>query len=281
LSRGYQLSDAHIVDYQVYQLPGVRGAFRGPPLTSDRYIACIGAAQTFGRFVQTPFPSLVAEALGVEALNLGQGGVGPSFALGVPGLMDYINRAEAVIVQVVSGRSQSNSMFRIVNHSNRGMNLVEGREQRAEEFYTWLIGQGVDVARKIVAETRENYVDEMTRLLHAIEPPKILLWFSVRSPDYEDRWELPLWRMWREFPHLVNREMVNRLRAHSNRYVECISRRGLPQPLFDRSGQPTSFQSYSLPGGPQIRKTENNYYPSPEMHEDAAALLMPACRELR
>ena len=161
------------------------------------------------------------------------------------------------------------------------MNLVEGREQRAEEFYTWLIGQGVDVARKIVAETRENYVDEMTRLLHAIEPPKILLWFSVRSPDYEDRWELPLWRMWREFPHLVNREMVNRLRAHSNRYVECISRRGLPQPLFDRSGQPTSFQSYSLPGGPQIRKTENNYYPSPEMHEDAAALLMPACRELR
>jgi len=97
LSRGYQLSDAHIVDYQVYQLPGVRGVFRGPPLTSDRYVACIGAAQTFGRFVQNPFPSLLAEALGVEALNLGRGGVGPSFALSEPGLMDSINRAEAAI----------------------------------------------------------------------------------------------------------------------------------------------------------------------------------------
>jgi hypothetical protein len=26
--------------------------------------------------------------------------------------------------------------------------------------------------------------------------------------------------------------------------------------------------------------TENRYYPSPEMHEDAAAMLIPVCREI-
>ena len=54
MSAEYQLSDAHIVDYELYQLPGVDDVFRGPPIQSDQYVACLGAAQTFGRFVQAP-----------------------------------------------------------------------------------------------------------------------------------------------------------------------------------------------------------------------------------
>jgi len=280
MSRGYQRRDAHIVDYKIYELPGVDCGFRGPRPNSSEYIACVGASQTFGRFVQTPFPQLLAEALGIETMNLGRGGTSPSFHRSDPKLLEYINRARLVIVQVLSGRSQSNSLFQIENHSDHGINLADGQKASADQFYSWLLAQDMELAHKVVTETRDNYVSAMAQLLEAISPPKILLWFSARSPEYEESWKLPTWRLWGEFPQFVNREMVDRLRSYSDRYVECVSRRGTPQPLFDLAGNRTTFKSFALPGVEGVVKTENRYYPSPEMHEDAAELLIPACREL-
>lgn len=280
MSIGYQQTDAHIIDYELYQLPGIRCHFRGPPITSDQYVACVGAAQTFGRFVSTPFPRLISRALGVDALNLGRGGAGPTFPLSNPKLLDYINRARIVIVQVLSGRSQSNSLFRILGHGMRGINLVDGREVTADEFYTWLVNQDARLARKIIDETRENYVLAMAELLNAIKPPKILFWFSMRSPEYSEQLSLPVWRLWGEFPQLVNRTMIEQLRDLADIYIECVSRRGSPQPLFDRSGNPTSFRGFSPSPTQAVMQNQNCYYPSPEMHEDAATLLIPACRDL-
>ena len=276
----YQDCDAHIIDYEIYQLPGIDGVFRGPPIKSEEYVACVGAAQTFGRFVQTPFPRLISRTLGIDALNLGRGAAGPAFFLSNPRLMEYINRARIAIVQVLSGRSQSNSLFSIVGNGMHGINLVDGRELSADQFYTWLMGQDAQLAQKIVAETRENYVLAMTQLLDAIKPPKILFWFSVRSPEYQEHLKLPLGRLWGEFPQFVNRAMLDQLRSRADAYVECISRRGLPQPLFDRSGNPTSFKAFSSCPSKVVMRTENHYYPSPQMHEDAATLLIPCLQQV-
>ena len=279
MSIGYQHADGHIIDYELYQLPGVRYDLRGPRVTTEQYVACVGAAQTFGRFAERPFPKLISSALGMDALNLGRGGAGPNYPLSNPTLLQYINRARVVIVQVLSGRSQSNSLFRTVHDGMMGIHLVDGREVSAMDFYEWLLNQGPDLTNKIVAETRENYVSAMSQMLDAIKPPKILLWFSTRTPEYQERWESTIWKLWGEFPHLVNREMVDRIRGYADRYVECVSRRGWPQKLFDRNGNPTSFKPF-FPAPGEVARTENRYYPSPEMHEDAAALLVPACREI-
>jgi hypothetical protein len=279
LQRGYQHRDAHIIDYEVYELPGVVGFFRGPSVRSDTYIACIGAAQTFGRFVPAPFPALLSRLLGIEALNLGRGGAGPTYHGSSPQLLHYINRAQLVIVQVFSARSLSNSLFRTSGHGMMGVNLTDGTPASASQFYTWLMGQGTELAQQVVAETRERYVAAVTTLLEAIRPPKILFWLSVRSPVYQEIWELPVARLWGEFPHLVNQGMVERLRGCCDAYVECVSRRGLPQQIRDRDGNPTWFNG-ALPGEPEVRRTLNRYYPSPEMHEDAARALLPVCREL-
>ena len=64
--------------------------------------------------------------------------------------------------------------------------------------------------------------------------------------------------------HLVNRAMVEQIRGHADVYVQCVSSRGSPHPIVDSNGNPAL----------------NRYYPAPEMHEDAARLLLPACREL-
>jgi Domain of unknown function (DUF6473) len=281
--QGYQRIDGHFIDYELYELPRVRGSFRGPPVDGEDYVACLGGAQTFGRFVQKPFPKLLAETLGISALNLGRGGASPTFPLSDPALLDYVNRARLVIVQVFSGRSQSNSLFQIVGHGMVGVNLANRSEASADEFYSWLLGQDKELARKIIAETRENYVRSMTQLFDAIVKPKILLWFSVRKPDYQEELTSSLHRLWAEFPQLVNRPMMDQLQNRCDLYVECVSRRGMPQPIpptewaeLRNLRNPLDFPSQE----PKIVKTENRYYPSPEMHQDAAELLIPACRKL-
>src|SRR5258706_2110901 len=114
---GYQERDRHIIDYDMYELPRVRphpgnGWFRGPPVTDNRYIAFVGGAQTFGCFAPYPYPILLSRRLGIQTLNLGYGGACPTYHTSNMPLMDYINRSCCVVVQIMSGRSQSNSKFR-------------------------------------------------------------------------------------------------------------------------------------------------------------------------
>lgn len=277
----YQIADAHFIDYRLYRLPGVKGPLRGPAVESDRYIACVGAAQTFGRFVDKPYHMLIASALGIEALNLGRGGASSTFVAENPILMEHVNRAPLVVVQILSGRSQSNSMFQILDNGMRGINLETGQACSAPEFYTWLMGKDKELTRRIVEETRTNYIRSMTQLLDAIKPPKILLWFSNRTPEYQERLGGSLVDLFGQFPQFVNRIMVEALRGHADAYVECISRRGIPQPIVDRGVFPVIFDGAPLPPpSPESIVTVNTYYPSPEMHEDAAALLIPVCREM-
>jgi Domain of unknown function (DUF6473) len=263
-SMGYQECDQHIIDYQMYELTGVAphpgsGQFRGPPVTGSRYIACVGAAQTFGRFCA---------------------GAGPTFHNSSPELLRYINNAEVVIVQVLSARSQSNSSFRTWSHARDGVRQSDGVLMPAERFYQELILREPDRVAEIVEETRKAYVRDMLRLLRDITPPAILFWFSVRPPDYTAAYELPLDRLFGSFPQLVNKAMVDQLRVAAERYVECVTARGLPQPLFDREGRRTTVTQQDDFGPSTVVYDHNVYYPSPDMHTDAAAALAGPCRQL-
>jgi Domain of unknown function (DUF6473) len=284
-SMGYQECDQHIIDYQMYELAGVTphpgsGQFRGPQVTGSRYIACVGAAQTFGRFCAEPFPMLLRREVGIETMNLGQAGAGPTFHNSSPGLLRYINNAEVVIVQVLSARSQSNSMFRTFSHARAGIRQSDGALMPAERFYHELMLHEPDRVAGIVEETRKGYVEAMLRLLRDITPPTILFWFSVRRPDYTAAYDLPLDRLFGSFPQLVNGAMVDRLSVAADRYVECITARGLPQPLFDLRGRPTTVTQQDDFGPSTVVYDHNPYYPSPGMHADAAAALAGPCRQL-
>src|SRR5687768_12640927 len=111
---GYQARDYEIVDYQMYELPGTGLWLRGPileALSSGNYFTCVGAAQTFGCFCDAPYPQLLSQQLGIPALNLGYGGAGPQFFSSQNALVDYINGGKFLVLQAMSGRSQSNSLF--------------------------------------------------------------------------------------------------------------------------------------------------------------------------
>jgi len=274
---GYPDLDGHIVDYEVFDLPPLF-RLRGPepPLEPGSFFACLGAAQTYGRFCQRPFPTILAEELSLPALNLGMAGAGPLFFLRRPELFDCINRARFAIVQVMSARSEDNSVFESLDFG-----LLK-RRSGGEPVLTWpayqelLETEGPDTVRKIVAETRSNFIGYYRELLTRIEVPTILFWFAQRTPDYDEEYS-DVNGVFGSFPQLVDAATMAELAPHADGYVECVSSRGLPQPLFDRfTGEPTTMQDVAVELGGQ-RHTHNYYYPSPEMHEDAAkALLKPA-----
>ncbi len=299
---GYQERDREIVDYQMYQLGETGLWFRGPKpvsLEPNQYFVCIGAAQTFGCFCEDPFPNLLETKLGLPALNLGYGGAGPYFFLRHPALLEYINRAKFVVVQVTSGRSESNSLF-----DSGGLELLtrrsDGAQLGADAAYKELLSDSLwwkmpagkrsfrrlggvlsaKKAKRLVSETRSNWIEHHQALLEQINVPKVLLWFSKRSPDYQERYD-SLRGLFNDFPQLVNRDMVDQIKIGCDEYVECVSQRGIPQPLINRmTGEPTtvdpSFDRKDLGG--KIW-THNTYYPSPEMHQDAFQLLKEVCEK--
>ena len=283
MGKFYQDWDVEIIDYDMYTLQGLD--LRGPRLTQAEYIAYLGAAQTFGRYCHEPFPTLIGQQLQLGTLNLGSGGKGPQYYLQNPQTLDLVNKAKLAVVQVMSGRSVSNSVFESTRGGRSGIRRSNGKKTTSNViFYELISGQdkrglSKSFLQQLVAETRDNYVKAMIELLEKIQVPTILLWFSVRSPDYQEiypsvlprqinRWleqlsngKIGLWRRQNEtrvekflgdFPHLVNQTMVDHLKLYSDRYVEYVGQVGLPQPLKTYTGKSLA---------------PNVYYPSPEMHK--------------
>ena len=287
----YQRRDAEVVDYKLWRLwtPNTGFAMRGPKpinLSSGEFYTAIGAADTFGRFVERPYPELLGEALGISALNMGFAGVGPIF-FNYPRnkiLLNLINRSKFVTISIMSGRSQPNSLFQVDSHSQVRYRLKSGEIVPADLAYQQLLDTSDEATiAAIVAETREQYLEQFIQLLDNITVPKILLWFSRRVPDYTESYDSVL-SLLGGFPHLINRTMIDKLQPHCDEYVECVSAVGLPQQLLNaRTGRPASVVRPRVYVGDRVHMkpsllSANSYYPSPEMHETATKELIPVCK---
>jgi hypothetical protein len=132
--------------------------------------------------------------------------------------------------------------------------------------------------RSLLRETRRNWVSSYANLLREIRVPTVLLWFSRRGWDYPvDHSSVE--GVFGDFPQLIDRATMPRVIPHAAQYVECVSTRGDPQQLISRfTGQPASVRlGDDRPEFGDVRWTHNRYYPTPEMHADAADYLAVAC----
>lgn len=272
---GYQRRDEEIIDYQLWQLKGIKRPIRGPQqenLVSDQYGACIGAAQTFGCYVEQPFPVLLSESINIPILNFGVAGAGPSFFIRNNSFLRYVNDGRFAVVQVMSGRSVSNSLFK----SNGGEMLTrqkDGVTKGAQPMYQDLLDtKNMELIMRVHEETKQAWIEETIVLLNAIRVPKVLLWFSKRNPSYQPGFEKVI-DFFGAFPQLVDKPMLDAVKPYSDYYVEHVSDEGLPQKLFSRyTGEPTSIQMRKDLSGKE--KEFNNYYPSPEMHKGVSEKLI-------
>jgi hypothetical protein len=273
----YQKIDYEIIDYGYQSLENIPHPVRGPlppSLDKGRFIVCVGAAQTFGRFVEKPYPSLLQERLAAPVLNLSKGGVGAAqYRRFSERYLPYLNRAKFVVVQVVTGRNEPNSLFDLTQGGPyQIMRRSDGKAIEAQFLYGDLLASGNrKLIKRVLEETKLSWIDNFTFFLKQISVPKILFWFSERKPRYKVSFK-SINRFLGDYPQLVTDEWIAPLLPHVDEYVECITSSGLPQPLVSRfDGQPVTIT------GLLKKKAENNYYPSPEMHQDAADALFKTC----
>lgn len=284
MNQGYQNDDVRILDYGLWQPPGLGLTIRGPAFDVEPggYGVTLGAAQTFGRFAKNPYPELVSRAIDFPILNLGISGAGPSFFSRRPEMLKVVNRARFAVVQVMSGRSVSNSVFAV--QRNQGLvvdrRVENGRPKFAQDAYQELLRTNeVEELVRLKAEIRWRYAQEFIELLQLIEVPKVLLYFSARPPQYKEGLG-NLNAYWGNFPHFVNQEVIDLLCKHADHYVEAVSGAGLPQLLTDQeTGEP--IEMWPPEKFPDVKlRHHNHYYPSPEMHDVAAKRLIPVCDRL-
>ena len=294
----YPTRDADIVDYRPFTLDGCPVPFRGPGIDPQAapersFFTCLGAAQTYGCFVDHPFPDLLADRLGLSALNLAVGGAGPGFYLQYPALIAAMNRGRFVIVQAMAARHEANSRFAADGYVEYLRDRVRGDSIDSVSAWSRVLEETPGDAPRLVAESQANWLESMRRLRAAITVPVVFLWFS------QGRAAAPAWpellaevgrgpavelvhRMYGAFPQLVDAAIANEAAAMCTAAVNCVSERGMGAPLVNRqTGKPINPADYSGRAVEYVALAtgRNDYYPSQEMHEDAAAALLEVVRK--
>lgn len=201
------------------QYQGSRLLFRGPKRSlSTQYIAFLGGTETYGKFVDHPFPDRLEGSTGATCVNLGWPNAGIDVFLNDRGLMRMARGARLTVLQVPSAANLSNRFYTV--HPRRNDRFLTARAPLrrlypeidfiefsfTRHMLATLKAHSLDRFETVHEELSEIWVARMRRLIEQIGGPVILLWFSDRVPDrFSDAPEMDY------DPALVSRQMMEAL----------------------------------------------------------------------
>lgn len=215
------------LDYLPCSYEGSRLRFRGPRKRLDQeFIACLGGTETYGRFLETPFPALITEKAGFETLNLGVVNAGPEAYLNEPPIIDLANRAEAVVLEITGAQNCSNRFYKV--HPRRNDRFIHASELMAKifrdadftEFHftghllAELKANAPDRYPMLIDELKAAWLGRMQSLMQKLKAPIILLWLGENGPDEDPEAN--------GRPHFIDVEMISQLRENAAEYVEVV-----------------------------------------------------------
>lgn len=244
--------------------------FRGPRQDFSRpYVAFLGGAETQGRFVTAPFPTLLQAGLGVACANLGVAHAGIDTVLLDPELPGIVAGSRLTVLQVSPAYALSNRLYRV--HPRRNDRFLEPSTMLRAlypevdftefSFNRHLLDTLARVAparfRIVLDELRQAWLARMRLFLDRTEGPVVLLWLradptaggAARSLGAE--------------PLFVTRDMLAALRGLGADLVECAVRPASATGELDDMRAPPSHRSAAA------------HLPGPQTHRAIAAALLP------
>lgn len=168
--------------------------FRGPERALSRpYVACLGGAETFGRFVEHPFPALLQQRLGRRCINFGSLFCGAEALLQDEGLTELANGSVLCVLQLPDLGGHSNRFYRV--HPRRNDRFVAPTPDLVklypEEDFTEIHFVGHLLMRlqthsdgrfeQVSHALQQSWIDHLQTVLDQITCPVVLLALELES----------------------------------------------------------------------------------------------------
>jgi hypothetical protein len=170
--------------------------FRGPRKRLDQpYLAFIGGTETYGKFIEKPFPTLVEKNMRQTCVNFGCVNGGIDAFVNDTTVMDVCYRADMTILQVMGANLLSNRFFSVHPRRNdrflRASTVLEAiyHDVDFSEFsftrhmLSALHAKSTDRFETVVKELREAWLARMRRMIEQIGENVILFWLSEHVPS--------------------------------------------------------------------------------------------------
>jgi hypothetical protein len=265
---------AGALDYSPCRYGASKAVFRGPQRDLTRpYVAMLGGSQTFGKYVERPFPTLVERSLGQSVANLGGLNAGLDFYLSDPATLDIAGKARVAVVQITGAEALSNPFYSV--HSRRNDRFLAAtpalRALFPEADFTdihftrhllqVLHRMDAGIHAQLVLGLKDTWLARMRALLSHLPPRRILLWLADNPPPARaDRLD--------QAPPFIDRPMLEALRPEvSDIVIATPSERARATARFDMTYPETeAVQAACLPGA--------------AAHAEVAAWLAPAIKRL-
>lgn len=218
------------LEYYPCRYGNSRVLFRGPRRQLDgAYIAFLGGTETYGRFIEVPFPALMESQLNLACANFGVVNAGVDLYLNDSAVMDLVSAADAKVVQVMGAQNMSNRFYsvhprrndRFLRASDRLMELYPEIDFTEFHFVRHMLGRLAEVSGdrygKVLNELGTAWIARMKHLLTQLRGNIVLLWFADQPIPVEMPATLE------GDPLFVNRAMIETLRPRVTQLVEVVA----------------------------------------------------------
>ncbi len=262
------------LDYRLCRYGDSRVDFRGPKRDLDEpYVAVLGGTETFGKYIEYPYPDIIQRSLGMPCINFGCVNAGLDVFMKDPEILSIASKAEVTVIQVVGALNMSNRFYRV--HPRRNdrfltassmMQAVFSEVDFTEFNFTRHMLQSLaertsERVSFLRQELRAAWCARMSDMLDMLPGPKLLFWFAAHVPSRQTLthtdWDDPLF---------IDKEMLDALRPQVDEIVEAnLSQEALSEGVGAMCFPPMERKAAEAMLGPQA-------------HQEAATTLLEALR---
>jgi len=134
----YDVLGAGALDYMPCHYGASKLNFRGPKRVlggadgMEPYVAFLGGTQTFGKYIEQPYPLKVEHLTGVASVNFGQINAGPDVFFKEQVVLKAAHKARATVVEVMGASNMSNLIYKV--HQRRNDRFLRATVQLRELY---------------------------------------------------------------------------------------------------------------------------------------------------
>jgi hypothetical protein len=249
--------------------------FRGPKRRLDKpYVAVVGGTETYGKFVEQPFPDLLESNLGLPVVNFGAVNAGIDVFSCDETVMSACSGARAMVLQAMGAHNLRNRFYSVHQRRNdrflRASPLLSTLYPEVDftEFaFTRHLIQSLhatdpDRFATVREELQAAWLGRMNSFLDGVRAPVVLLWMAERRPEEPS----DLHRS--SDPLFVTQELIDAVRRRFASVVEAVPTAAARA----AGGRGLVCTELEAPAAAEV--------PSPAVHAETAAALAQGLRRL-